>query len=110
MWTWIILYTRFSLSALKGKGGLEDYENISAALPVQTPNPVYDDMAETSGDEMELFYARVHFTAKPGCQRAFITCNEEETQYSEVQFWWTWNRIVALLCIFFIKMYEQIIN
>lgn len=84
MW---ILYTWISLSALKEKGGLEDYENFNVALGVQTPNPLNDDTAETSEDETELCYTQVHFPAKPGCQRGSGTCNEEETQYSKLQFW-----------------------
>lgn len=72
-------------SLLKEKGHLEDYENFSAALAARTPNPLNDDTAETSEDETELCYTRVHFTAKPGCQRDSGTCDGEETQYSEVQ-------------------------
>lgn len=118
MWTWIILCTRISLSALKEKGGLEDYENYSAAQAVQTPNPLNVDAAETSEDEEEICYTRVNIRVTPGCQQSFGTSDGEKTEYSEVQFWVKEERVLKVdlwLCciiyyILFTNMCEQIIK
>lgn len=109
MWTCLLL------SALKEERGLEDYENFSAALAFRTPNRLNDGTAESSEDEMELCYTRVHFTAKPGCEQGSGTCEGEETQYSEVKFWVNHKQVLkfgfgALLYILFINMCEQIIK
>lgn len=66
---------------------LEDYENFSLAQAVQLSNQLNDDSAETSEDEMELSYTTVNFVAKSGLLVNSRTCDGEETEYSDVQFW-----------------------
>lgn len=109
-----LTWTCLLLSALKEERGLEDYENFSAALALGNPNPL-NGTAESSEDETELCYTRVHFTAKPGCERGSGTCEGEETQYSQVKFWVNHKQVLkfgfgALLYILFINMCEQIIK
>lgn len=109
MWTCLLL------SALKEERGQEDYENFSAALAFRTPNPQNGVTAESSEDETELCYTRVHFTATPGGERGSHTREGEETQYSEVKVWVNRKQVLkfafgALLYFLFINMCEQIIK
>lgn len=65
---------------------MEDYENFSVEQAVKPPNPLNDDTAETSEDDMELFYTQVDFVAKPSLPGNSRTFDGEETEYSGVQF------------------------
>lgn len=80
---------------------LEDYENFSLAQAIQPSNQPNNDSAETSEDEMELSYAAVNFVAKSGLLVNSRTCDREETDYSDVQFWvshWCLFKVALVLC------------
>lgn len=63
---------------------LTDYENIGATVAAKVPKPLDDD---SSDDDVQLNYAKVHFTANPGRQRGRDSSSSDDydIQYSDIK-------------------------